>query len=67
MSASITNIPLNLRLLAVLAALVVAVAATFAAVSGASQPFVHTAIDRSGSVQVSNYDGGVSLSGRTQP
>ncbi len=67
MSASITHAPLNLRLLAVLAALVLAAAATFAAVSAASQPTVHAAIDRTGSVQVSGYDGGVSLSGRTQP
>jgi hypothetical protein len=67
MSASMTHTPINLRLLAVLAALVIAAAATFAAVSGASQPFVHTSIDRSGSIHVSNYDGGVSLSGRTQP
>ena len=50
-----------------LAALVIIAATTFAAVSGASQPLVHTSIDRSGSVHVSNYDGGVSLSGRTQP
>ena len=67
MSASISHTPINVRLLAVLVVLVVAAAATFAAVSGASQPFVHASIDRSGSVHVSNYDGGVSLSGRTQP
>jgi len=67
MSASIIHTPVNLRLLAVIAALVLAAAATFAAVSGASQPTVHTAIDRTGSIHVSGYDGGVSLSGRTQP
>ncbi len=67
MSASIPHTPLNLRLLAVLAALVLAAAATSAAVSAASQPTVHAAIDRTGSVHVSGYDGGVSLSGRTQP
>ena len=67
MSATLTPTPINLRLLAVLAALVIIAATTFAAVSVASQPFVHASIDRSGSVHVSNYDGGVSLSGRTQP
>lgn len=67
MSASMTHTPINLRLLAVLAALMLAAAATFAAVSAASQTVVHTAIDRTGSVHVSGYDGGVSLSGRTQP
>ncbi len=67
MSASIPHTPINLRLLGVLAALVLAAAATFAAVSAASQPTVRTAIDRTGSVQVSGYDGGVSLSGRTAP
>lgn len=67
MSASITHTPINLRLLAVIAALVLAAAATFAAISAASQPTVHAAIDRNGSVHVSGYDGGVSLLGRTQP
>ncbi len=64
---SITHTPINLRLLAVLAALVIAAATTFAAVSAASQTVVHAAIDRTGSVEVSGYDGGVSLSGRTAP
>ncbi len=67
MSASIPHTPVNLRLLALIVALVLAAAATFAAISGASQPSVHTAIDRTGSVHVSGYDGGVSLSGRSQP
>ena len=67
MSASMTHTPIYLRLLAVLAALVIAAAATFAAVSGASQPFVHTSIDRSGSIHVTGYSGGVSLTNRTQP
>ncbi len=67
MSASITHTSINLRLLALLAALALAASATFAAVGAASQPTVHAAIDRTGSVQVSGYDGGVSLSGRTAP
>ena len=66
MSASIPT-PLNLRLLAIVAAAVIAAAAAFAAISAASQPVVHAAIDRTGSVNVTGYSGGVSLTNRTQP
>ncbi len=58
--------PLNARLVAMVAALVLAAAAAFAAASSASSPVVHTAIDSTGSIHVSGYDGGVALSGKTQ-
>ena len=66
MSAAIPT-SLNTRAVAIIAALVLAAAAAFAAVSAASQSVVHASIDRTGSVHVSGYDGGVSLSGRTTP
>ena len=64
MSACIP-IAINTRLLAIVAAVVIAAAAAFAAIGAASQPVVHAAIDRTGSVNVSGYDGGVSLTNRT--
>ncbi|HET9104772.1 MAG TPA: hypothetical protein VFN55_15580 [Solirubrobacteraceae bacterium] len=64
MSAAIPT-AINTRLLAIVAAVVIAAAAAFTAISSASQPVVHAAVDRTGSVQVSGYDGGVSLTNKT--
>ena len=64
MSASIP-VAINIRLLAFVAAVVIGAAAMFAAISAASQPVVHAAIDRTGSINVTGYDGGVSLTNKT--
>ena len=64
MSAA-TPVPINLRLLAIVAAAVIGATSLFAAISAASQPVVHASIDRTGSVNVSGYDGGVSLTNQT--
>ncbi len=58
--------PLHGRLVAVVTALVLAAGAALAAASSARSPVVHTAIDSTGSIHVSGYDGGVALSGTTQ-